>query len=361
MLASLTLDEFRNYAHARLELPDGLIAVFGPNAHGKTNLLEAIHLLGTGRLLRGRRDVDAVRQGAPRARVEGALRGSGATLAVEIRAGVRKHAMFNGASLPRTSDLMGRMPCVAFTSSDLSIVRGEPGDRRSFLDAELSQVRPAYLHHLTVYKRALEQRNALLRLARETPQPLDLFEAWEGELAEHGGQIRAIRRESMASLADRATAIQARVGSGERLRLEYGRSDEAGTDADLAEALARRRDRDIAAGWTSVGPHRDDFTVWLEDRDARMFGSQGQQRTACIALKLGALHLVGEAMAVPPVLLLDDVFSELDPRRREALIEIAGELAGQTILTCTDREQVGDALGERVYWIGVHRGTAAPV
>lgn len=358
MLRTLRADAFRNYARLSLDLPEGVVVVYGQNAQGKTNLLEAIHLLGTGRLLRGRRDAEAIREGFAASKVEGELRETGSTLGVEIRSGVRKRAFFNGASLPRASDLLGRMPCVSFSNLDLSIVRGEPADRRMFLDAELSQIRPAYLRHLSVYRRALEQRNALLRAAREQAYPDDLFESWEHELAEHGAPMRAIRRAFLDDVGARATALHARVGSGEELRLEYRPSDEAETHEDLGRALAARRRRDVQAGATTVGPHRDDFVVWVESREGRSFASQGQQRTASIALKLAVLHLASDALPVRPVLLLDDVFSELDSRRRGALVQVAEELAGQTVLTCTEREQVGPGLGERASWVEVCAGEA---
>ncbi len=340
-IAKLELRRFRNFAEASLEPSPGFNIVVGPNAQGKTNLLESIHLVSTGRLLRGSRDVQAILDGESEGRVEAEVGGTATRLAVELKQGARKRALLNGLALPRAADLLGRLPTVCFTASDLAIVRGEPADRRLFLDGELAQIFPAYLRHLTVYKRALEQRNAALRASQERPQPEGVFLAYEEPLAAHGAALRRIRRDWVEELARYAADWHARLGEGEPLALRYQPKDDAAEPEELQQKLEAWRFDDIRRGATSVGPHRDDLLVEVGGRDARFFGSQGQQRTAVIALKMATLETAKLAFGFAPVLLLDDVFSDLDCGRRASLVETAVHEGGQVFLTCTEVEQAG--------------------
>jgi DNA replication and repair protein RecF len=315
----------------------GFNIVYGENAQGKTNLLEAVFLVSTGRLLRGSRDSQAILHGEETALVEAELAETGTVISVELRRGTRKKAMLNGASLPRPSDVLGRIPTVSFSAADLAIVRGEPADRRHFLDSELSQLYPAYLRHLSVYKRALEQRNALLKSAQDGYVDDEAFEVWEVQLGSHGEELRRYRRDWVASIAPAVAAAHAELGGGERVALGYVEHEEG----SLGVGLATGRAEDVRRGFTGIGPHRDDLSIEVGGSEARPFGSQGQQRTAVIALKLAVLESAASVLGVPPVLLLDDVFSDLDQGRRSRLVERALQLGGQAFLTCTEREQAG--------------------
>ena len=339
-IEALTLTCFRNYEHAHIEPGSGFNIVAGQNAQGKTNLIEAVGLVSTGRVMRGSRDTLAIMNGKDVAKVEAVLTPSGTMVAVELRRGVRKRALLNGAGLPRASDLLGRIPSVSFSAADLAIVRGDPSDRRHFLDTELAQLYPAYLRHLSVYKRALEQRNALLKESQESARPGELFEALEAQLAEHGDQIRRIRDEWVAGIAPLVVEEHAGLASSEPVGIGYVRRD----DAALCESLQDTRWEDVRRGFTSVGPHRDDLQIDVGGVDARQFGSQGQQRTAVIAIKLAALRSATAILGFPPVLLLDDVFSDLDQGRRARLVERSIDMGGEAFLTCTEPEQAGDAL-----------------
>jgi DNA replication and repair protein RecF len=349
VIARLALHRFRNYRSAEIVPGPGFNIVTGQNAQGKTNLLEAVFLVSTGRLLRGTRDSQAVLHGEETALVEAELAETGTTVAVELRRGVRKRVMLNGASLTRPSDVLGRIPTVSFSAADLAIVRGEPGDRRHFLDAELSQLYPAYLRHLAVYKRALEQRNALLKSAQEAFVPDEAFEPWESQLEEHGAALRRARREWVASIAPAVATAHADLGGGEEVALAYVEKDEGG--------LSTNRLEDLRRGFTSVGPHRDELEVTIAGVEARAYGSQGQQRTAVIAIKLAVLDSAAGVFGVPPVLLLDDVFSDLDRGRRSRLVERALALGGQVFLTCTEPEQAGVELVGRSKVFRVVSGT----
>lgn len=340
----ITLDRFRNYSHLSLDLSPGFNVLSGPNAQGKTNFLEALYLVATTRLLRGQKDVEAILDGEANAKVSVELLATHTQLSITIERGVRKRAALNGLNLPRASDLIGRLPAVSFSSADLAIVRGEPSDRRMFLDLELCGLHASYLRHFTLYKRALEQRNALLRDSRERPVPSALFEPWEQQLAHHGAALRHARELFVVNLEPLAQAAHAEMAPGETLRLHYVRKDSADSEEEIAGALEGTRHLDVGRGGTGIGPHRDDLMILVGEREARLFGSQGQQRTCVIALKLAALEHARAQLGCPPLLLLDDIFSDLDVRRRTLLVERVGRLSGQAVLTCTEPESAGDTL-----------------
>ena len=340
-VSSVSLDGFRNYRHLELSLSSRFNVLTGRNGQGKTNFLEALYLLATTRLLRGQKDVEAIQDGQERALVVAELDPTATKVSVQIERGVRKRALLNGLSLPRASDLLGRLPCVSVSSADMEIVRGEPSERRLFLDLELSSLFPSYLRHLTQYKRALEQRNALLKDSREFARPAAMFEPWEEHLAEHGVALRDARQDFVRRLAPRMSRLHAQMGGGELAEALYAPKDEANTYEELRDLLAAGRAQEIARGATSYGPHRDDLQMTVSHREARLFGSQGQQRTAVIALKLATLEVSRQELGIPPLLLLDDIFSDLDESRRALLVDVVLENAGQVVLTCTEASAAG--------------------
>ncbi len=345
-VSSVSLESFRNYDRLDVALGLGFNVMAGPNAQGKTNFLEALYLLSTTRLLRGQRDFEAVQEGKDRAHVFAELEGSGTRLGVTLEKGIRKRASLNGLNLPRASDLIGRLPCVCVSTIDMEIVRGEPTERRMFLDLELSSLYPSYLRHLTLYKRALEQRNALLKDSREWMQPPAMFEPWEEQIAQHGAAIRVARNAFVDRLDPLTARVHHQMGDGERLNLTYQPKDPSEDAESLRLALETTRNTDVARGGTSVGPHRDDLLLEVDKREARLYASQGQQRTLVISLKLGTLELAAQELGEAPLLLLDDILSDLDERRRAALVEVVLEKAGQAVLTCTEAAAAGNRILE---------------
>lgn len=351
------LSDFRNYEHLDIELTHGFHVLAGQNAQGKTNLLEALYLLSTARLLRGMRDAEAIREGANRALVEADVAGGATTVSILLERGIRKRAMLNGVGLPRASDLMGRVVSVCVSSADLPIVAGEPSDRRLFLDIELSQLYPGYLKALSTYKRALEQRNALLKSAQDAFVPDEAFEPWEVQMADSGAALRRYRSEFIAQVAVHARETHALLGSGERLEMNYIPKDDAREPDEFFAQWNRARSSEISRGTSSVGPHRDDILFMVEDREARLFGSQGQQRSAVIALKLATHEHVRDILGEAPLLLLDDMLSDLDAERRAHLCDWIIDRAGQAVLTCTEARAAGSDILSRATVFEVKAGT----
>lgn len=343
----LRIEDFRNYRTAEVELATGFNVVEGANAQGKTNLLEALYLVSTTKMLRGSRDAEGVRDGARNAEVAVTLYGTETTCGMQLERGARKRASLNGLKLPRAADLIGRVPSVCVSLVDMDVVRGEPADRRQFLDLELSQIYPAYLRHLTLYKRALEQRNALLRRHADAPLPGAVFEPWEVQLAEHGSAIRMARIEHVRALEGAAEQFHDRLAPGERLALKYEDRDHGVGRDELIVRFADSRAEDARRGGTSCGPHRDDLDILVNERSARNFGSLGQQRSALLAVKLACCRIDAEMLGAPPLLLLDDILSDLDADRRRHLSELVVHEAGQAVLTCTEASAVGHEILDR--------------
>ena len=355
-LDRISLYNYRNYRAANISLAPNLNVLAAENAQGKTNLLEAIFLLSTGRVLRGKLDKEAILEGEQESRVEGILNGSETKLAVTLESRGRKKAYVNSNPLPRTSDLLGRLPSVCISLEEMVLVRGEPADRRLALDLDLSALYPAYLSHLAHYKRALEQRNALLRQARfQSVQ--GFIEPWNEQLAEHGSSLRSFRLRYVDEVFPYAAAQHSELSDGEDLKLDYLSKDNAITQQELLSEIENEQRGDLERASTSVGPHRDDLMIQIDGKEARLFGSQGQQRTAVLALRLGHLKLIEDVTSEVPILLLDDILSDLDSKRRNHLINSVLAHKGQSILTCTDIDAAGADISNRARIFSVYDGT----
>ncbi len=350
LVTHLRLSNFRNFEHLDQALTPGFTILAGENAQGKTSFLEALYWLSSARLLRGQRDSEAVRHGAAGCTAEATLEG-GTTVAGALEVGARKKFFLNGAGLPRAADVMGRIPTVCISMFDLAIVQGDPSDRRLFLDMELSALYPSYLRHFAAYKRALEQRNALLKMAQERSVDPYAFEGWEEQLEAHGAEMRRFRNEYVASLSSLSASVHQEMASREEvLSLRY-------FVRDSGASLGETRHLDIARGSTQIGPHRDDVEVLIDGTEARLFGSQGQQRTAVISVKLATMEAWKELLGVAPMLLLDDMLSDLDPVRRARLCAVVASRASQAVLTCTEASAAGADILDVAEVLTVQNGT----
>jgi DNA replication and repair protein RecF len=333
-LLSLELRNYRNYARLELEPGMGLNLFLGANGQGKTNLLESVALLALTSSPRARREAELVGPIAPEARVHGRIESGGQQ--VEIRMsilldGERARRRIEVDGQPRRAlDLPGLCRVTLFWPDDLDLVKSGPEHRRRLLNQMLVQTRPGYARSLSGYARVVEQRNSQLKQVAAGERPLSELEVWDLQLASLGSELAEARREAVGALAPEAAACHAAVSGGERLEVDY-----AGPPDDLLGALGRARGEDLRRGVSTVGPHRDDVLLRLEGRDARSFASQGQQRTIVVSLKLAEAEVVTRFTGERPILLLDDVLSELDGDRRRALIERVGE-PGQVIVTSVE-------------------------
>jgi DNA replication and repair protein RecF len=354
-LVSLQLRNYRNYQRLDLEPGAHLNVFLGANGQGKTNLLESVALLALSTSPRARRDSELVGPLAPEARVD-ALVESGqrrSEIRVSIRVeGERARRRIEVDAQPRRAvDLPGLFRVTLFWPDDLNLVKSGPEHRRRLLNEMLVQVRQGYARALSRYARVLEQRNSLLKQVALNEQPPDALDVWDLELARLGTELVDARRRAVADLAGSAADGHAAISGGEALDLEY-----LGPPPDLLEALQRSRREDLRRGSTSVGPHRDDVLVRLDGRDARAFASQGQQRTAVVSIKLAEAAVVADMTGERPVLLLDDVLSELDASRRAALLERLGD-PGQVIITSVEADPFPEAVIGRSVVRHIEQGT----
>ncbi len=351
-ITKLTLRHFRSYEQITLAPGGGVTVLVGPNGAGKTNLLEAMHLLATGRSHRCQRDREMVRQGQPVAIVRGESARRDGRHRVEVRLYPQEKPpkrVLVEEKPARIGDLLGHVTCVMFSPEDLRIVRDGPAARRRFMDMQLSQIRPGYLRALKGYLAALEARNALLKRHRFAPmRDIDAqLDAWDEQLAAAAAQVELSRRWFSGELKRESETQYAVIAEHPDEVFALSRTgplcqSDAPARAMLEGLLASRKE-DMERLYTTFGPHRDDLRLTLCGRPLAVYGSQGQIRTAVLAMKLAELPLIQREMGETPALLLDDVFSELDVRRRAALLQ-AGQ-GVQTFLTCTD---LSDVAGIRV-------------
>ncbi|MGB4338664.1 MAG: DNA replication/repair protein RecF [Bacillota bacterium] len=353
----IELTDFRNFRHVAIELAKGLNLFLGLNAQGKTNLLESVYAASTGGSYRAARDADMIRWGQPLFRIQLQVQRSLGPVRLElsVSASGRRLARVNGSRRVRPSELSDYLNVVMFTPDHLNLVKGPPSERRRFLDVEISQVSPAYRSWLETYNKALAQRNALLkqmgqgRFSVKTDPSAEgqLLRAWDQQLVGAGARITVRRAQVVLDLSGRARDAHRRIAGDEaELALVYRPSVECpeGGVEEVAEAfrlrLAQLRQAELTRGVTLAGPHRDDFRFELDGVDLGAFGSQGQQRSAVLALKLAEVDFITERVSERPVLLLDDVLSELDAGRRIRLMELV-ESGCQALLTSVEPGCVG--------------------
>jgi DNA replication and repair protein RecF len=311
-------------------LEPGLVLATGPNGVGKTNLLEALHVGTQGFSPRTRNDRQLIRFGEEASRIAVRGRRGGAPVGVEVKleAGAAKHASLNGAPLRSVEHLRGELTTLVFTPDRLGVVKGAPAARRAYFDRALGRLSPARAQLPADYGGAVAQRNASLRRIAVGASTRDAIVPWTQQVADLGAQLVAARREVLALLAPAFAAHAAAFGL-EDAELRYD------GEPPTVEQLDARFDRDLDRGVTGAGPHLDDVLVTASARDLRSFGSQGEQRLAVLALLLAEADLITDRRGAPPLLLLDDVLSELDPGRRRTLADrVAGR--GQTLITATD-------------------------
>jgi DNA replication and repair protein RecF len=358
VVRSISLRDFRNYARAELALGDGLTVVHGPNGAGKTNLLEAVYFSLTARSCRTSNEREMVRSGEPVARVVAEVAGEDGAHMLEVGFSPgekEKRVMVDGAPLERGGPPPPRPLVCVFLPDRLELVKGAPASRRSHLDQVIAAMWPARAETRSAYSRALAQRNALVGRVRAGASRPDLLDPWDAELARHGAQLMADRAQVVNEIAPAFAARAAELGLPDEVALRYAPRSKTIDAEGLRRELLERREADLERGFTTHGPHRDDLALLHGGRPLRTLGSQGQQRVGLLALLFAERDVLG-ARGRPPLMLLDDVMSELDATRRERLAELV-RAGGQALITTTDVDHVPGAGASDVSVASVLDGT----
>ena len=339
-IKQLTIKNFRNYTNQTVFFNDGLNLLIGNNAQGKTNMLEAVFLCSIGRSARTTKDKELIKFGCDYAYVNiifSTIAGD-KNIEIIISNNTKKTVKINGLPIKKIGELMEVFNTIYFSPDELKIVKDGPVDRRKFMDIDISQISKTYFYLLTRYDNILEQRNKLLKITQDYNILLDTISIWDTQLSEIGAKIIISRIKFIKKLNEKANAIHKTLTNNEEnLELEYsginGNSIEEIKKLFLEE-LQNSYEKDYSLKYTSVGPHRDDIKIKVNDIDIRSMGSQGQKRTVALSLKLAELEIFKDETNEYPILLLDDVLSELDENRRTTLLKLSSKV--QTILTATE-------------------------
>ncbi len=337
-LTALEISDFRNIEKMNIEPCETVNVIFGENAQGKTNLLESIWLFTGCRSFRGTKDRELVRFGCDRAKLSLNFFSDGRDQYMNVDIDQKRKISKNGIAYPSCSKAVGEMRCVVFSPVHLSLIKQGPAERRRFLDIAVSQLRPNYAVVLTDYNRAIKQRNILLKDAAYHSEIYNMLDIWEERIANYASKLATYRLTYLEKLRKEVCKIYSGISSDkEYIEIEYVQGEStknyAGID-DYLELLKRSRKEDMISGSTSVGVHRDDLEIKINGVSARKFGSQGQQRSAALALKLGEASVVRKMTEEQPVALLDDVMSELDISRQDYILNHIKNW--QVFITCCD-------------------------
>ena len=332
-IKSLKLKDFRNYTDLDIDFGDQTNIIYGDNAQGKTNILEALYVSGTTRSHKGARDREMIRFDSDDAHISTIVERQEKEYRIDIhlKKSGSKGIAINQVPIKKASDLFGILNIVFFSPEDLNIIKEGPSERRRFMDSELCQLDRIYLHHLGEYQKVLNQRNKLLKDIYYNPSLRDTLSVWDEKLIECGKEIIRRRKRFIDDIRPIVSDIHRDLSGGkEELMIAYEPNTD---DAFMADELIRAREHDLRMCQTSVGPHRDDIDFRIGPADVRKYGSQGQQRTTALSLKLSEIRLTEQEIGENPVLLLDDVMSELDAGRQNYLL--SGIKDTQTMITCT--------------------------
>ena len=338
------LSNFRNYETGNIKFKDGTNVVYGANARGKTNILEAIYTVSTSRSHRGSKEAEMIRFGENSAKIAAKFYSHGRENKAEINffRDKKKRIKINGVVADKTSKLMGYLNTVIFCPEDLKLVKGSPGVRRKMLDLGICQLRQKYFHSLSAYYKILEQRN---RLLKDNPES-EMFWVWNQKLVESGTDIIWYRNSFIERLNEKIKKIIKDICD-ENIDLIYdcgfeaeNLKDKKSIKVSFEEEIKRNESREKKFGISLIGPHRDDFKIILNGKEAKFYASQGQQRTIALAIKMAEVELIKDDMGETPVLLLDDVLSELDEKRREYVLNKIKNI--QVIITCTEKDLFGN-------------------
>ena len=331
---NIKLNNFRNYNKKEIKLHENINVFFGENAQGKTNIIESIFLCSIGKSFRTNKEKELIKFNEEKTSVEINFQKSDRNGNIKIEIGEKKQVYLNGIKLKKLSELLGNINIVIFTPDDINILKGGPQNRRKFLDIMISQLRPNYMHILTLYLKTLEQRNNYLKQIKIENKDENLLDIWDEKLVDYGCKIYEYRKEFIEKIQNKIKKIHKEITDNkEDLEIKY--FSDANTRQNFINELKSRRKVDIIKGFTTKGVHRDDFVIYINGREVDVFGSQGQHRTAILSLKLSELQVIYDDIGEYPILLLDDFMSELDNKRRKNFLDNIKNI--QVIITCTEK------------------------
>ena len=333
-IKKIKIKNFRNYNEQEINLEKNINIFYGQNAQGKTNIIEAIFLCSLGKSFRAKKDNEMIKINERNSLIEIEYEKSDRDGKIKIELGNKKNIYINGIKIKKLSELLGNLNIVIFTPDDISILKGGPENRRKFLDIMISQLRPNYMHILSLYVNTIKQRNNYLKQIKEENKDEKLLEIWDEKLADYAIKICEYREEFINKIINKIKIIHKNITNNkEEIKLEY--ITECKNREKYLQLLKERRKLDIIKGFTTKGVHRDDFVIYINNKEINIYGSQGQNRTAMLSLKLAELQVINDEIGEYPILLLDDFMSELDKIRRKNFLENIENT--QVIITGTEK------------------------
>jgi DNA replication and repair protein RecF len=349
-IKNIDLQNFRNYENQSIDFSKNINIIFGDNAQGKTNILEAIYLCCMGKSFRAKKDSDLIKFNEKNTIVNLHFVKTDREGKISAKISTQKTFFINDVKQNKISDIIGKINCIIFTPDDMDIVKGGPDKRRTFIDMMISMLKPNYIYLLNEYKKVIEQRNNYLKQILKENKPESMLEIWDEQLANLSFKIYEYREKYVGLLKEKIGDIHNMITNcgyhTEELKIKYistGNSKES-----FLNNILKARKTDIQRGFTSIGIHRDDIIMYINHKPVAVFGSQGQQRTVVLSLKLAELQVVSEEIGDSPILLLDDFMSELDEKRRKILLEKIKD--NQVIITCTDKIDINSE-DKKIYYV----------
>ena len=336
-IESIELLNYRNYKQLHIDFHEGTNVLYGDNAQGKTNILESVYVCSTTKSHRGSKDREIVQFGQEESHIKMIVRRDGVPYRIDmhLKKNKARGIAVNGIPIKKSSELFGIVNVIFFSPEDLNIIKNGPSERRRFIDLELCQLNRLYVYYLVQFNKVIIQRNKLLHEIDFNPPLIDTLDLWDAQLVRFGRELIRLRASFIEELNEIIYGIHFHLsGNKETLTVKYEPNT---AETDLEKALKKNRPQELRQKMTLTGPHRDDLNFIINETDIRKFGSQGQQRTAALSLKLAEIELVKKTVKDYPVLLLDDVLSELDKKRQEHLLSEIRHI--QTIITCTGLDE----------------------
>lgn len=332
-ISNIKITNFRNYDKQEIKLRENINLFYGENAQGKTNIIESIFLTSIGKSFRSKKDSELIKFNEEKAIIEVSYEKKDRNGKIKIEISNKKEVYINAIKIQKLSELLGNINVVIFTPDDINIIKDGPQNRRRFLDIMISQLKPNYMYNLNLYIKTLEQRNNYLKQIKRDSKDPSLLEIWDEKLADYAEKIYKYRYEYIEKIKEKISSIHKEMTEGkEELKIKY--ISDYKNKEEYLQKLKEVRKTDILKGFSTIGIHRDNFSIVLNDKDVSSFGSQGQQRSSILSLKMSELRVIEEEIGESPILLLDDFMSELDSKRKSNFIESIKNT--QVIITSTE-------------------------